>query len=86
MSFARNTFKYHVKVGLRTVDRGITYDLNRREAEMQKEFPGSRLQQIGRRTMREEALRWERRGGRRRYRRVPSGVPWWRRFFARLRG
>ena len=65
----RDTYKYHLKEGHRTVRRGITYDLERREAEHQKEHPGSRIKQIGRRTNREAALKWERNGGTRPYNR-----------------
>ena len=63
----RDTHKYHVKQGHKTVYRGITYDLERREAEHQKDFPGSEIKQVGRRTTREAALKWEREGGKRPY-------------------
>lgn len=63
----RNTQKYHLKKGPRVVHRGITSDLVRREAEHQEEFPESRIIQIGRRTTREAALDWERKGGKRPY-------------------
>ena len=63
----KNTYKYQLKQGHKVVHRGITYDLARRETEHQKEFPGSRIVQVGRRTAREAALRWEREGGKRRY-------------------
>lgn len=63
----RDTYKYHVKQGHKTVYRGITYDLERREAEHQKEFPRSRIGQVGRRTTREAAHKWEREGGKRPY-------------------
>ena len=52
----RDTYKYHVKQGRRTVHRGITYDLTRREAEHKREFPSSRVEQVGRRTTRDAAL------------------------------
>lgn len=65
----RDTYKYHLKDGHRVVHRGITNDLARREAEHQEEFPNSRIVQIGRRTTREAALDWERRGAKRPYRR-----------------
>ena len=64
----KDTYKYHLKRAHRTVYRGITYDLERREAEHQERFPGSRIKQVGRRTTREAALKWERNGGRRPYR------------------
>jgi predicted GIY-YIG superfamily endonuclease len=63
----RDCYKYHLKRGRRVVHRGITSDLTRREAEHQAEFPNSRILQIGRRTTREAALNWERRGGKRSY-------------------
>ena len=65
----RDTYKYHVKQGRQTVHRGITYDLRRREAEHQSEFPASRIEQVGRRTTRDAALQWEREGAKRPYRR-----------------
>ena len=68
----KDVYKYHLKVGNKTVHRGITNDLARREAEHKSGFPGSHIQQIGRRTTREAALLWERMGGKRRYeRRTP---------------
>jgi len=62
----QNTYKYHLKLGSKTIDSSITYDLTRREAEHQKEFPGSQVVQVGRRTTWPKALEWERRvkGGR----------------------
>lgn len=63
----RDTSKYHLKQGHKTVYRGITYDLERREAEHQKEYPGSEIKQVGRRTTRDAALKWEREGGKRPY-------------------
>lgn len=63
----RDSYKYHLKQGHKVVHRGVTNDPVRREAEHQEEFPGSRLAQVGRRTTREAALKWEREGGRRPY-------------------
>ena len=63
----RDYCKYQLKKGRRVIHRGITNDLTRREAEHQAEFPKSRILQIGRRTTREAALNWERRGGKRSY-------------------
>ena len=63
----RDTYKYHLKRGGKVVHRGITYDLERREVQHQEEFPGSKIDQVGRRTNRESALKWEREGGRRNY-------------------
>ena len=64
----KDTYKYHLKAGGKVIYRGITYDLIRREAEHQERFLGSRIEQIGRRTTHEAALRWARRGGKRPYR------------------
>lgn len=64
----RNTYKYQLKQGHKTVHKGITYDLERREAQHQEQFPGSRIKQVGRRVSRETALKWERDGGKRPYR------------------
>ncbi len=63
----RNTYKYHLKKGGKVVHKGITYDLARREAQHQEEHPGSRIHQVGHRVTREAALKWERQGGKRSY-------------------
>ena len=63
----KDTYKYHLKVGNKTVHRGITNNLERREAEHKGETPGSHIQQVGRPTTKEAALRWERMGGKRPY-------------------
>lgn len=60
---SRDTYKYHLKQGNRTVHKGITTDWKRREQEHQQEFPGSKLKRIGHRTTREKALEWEHKGG-----------------------
>jgi predicted GIY-YIG superfamily endonuclease len=65
MKERRDTYKYHVKVGRRVVYRGITNNLQRRGAEHKSRQPKSHIVQVGRRTTRERALEWERRGGRR---------------------
>ena len=57
---AHETYKYHLKQGNNVVYRGITYDLKRREAEHQKQFPGSHIVQVGRPATRDAALKWER--------------------------
>ena len=64
----RDTYKYHLKTGNKTVHRGITTDLTRREAEHQQTWPDSHIKAVGRRTTRESALKWERQGGKRQYR------------------
>lgn len=63
----KDTYKYHLKQGRKVVHRGITYDLARREAEHQQDYPGSGIEQVGRRTSREAALNWERKGAKRPY-------------------
>ena len=57
----KDTYKYRLKWGGKTVHYGITYDLALREAQHQNDYPGSRIEQVGRRTTREEALKWQRR-------------------------
>ena len=62
MSNNRDTYKYHFKVGNRIVHRGITNDLERREAEHRQEPRQSKghIKQVGNRTTRDAALAWER--------------------------
>lgn len=67
MEKERETYKYHMKQGKKVVHRGITYDLERREAQHQEEYPDSSIDQVGRKTTREAALKWEREGGKRSY-------------------
>ena len=64
----KDTFKYHLKKGNRVVFRGITYNLERRQSGHQAQYPGTQIKQVGRRTTRAAALRWEREGGKRGYR------------------
>ena len=59
----RNTYKYHFKDGNKVIHRGITNDPQRREGEHLQDFSGGHLKQIGRRTTRDAALKWERDGG-----------------------
>ena len=63
----RDTYKYQLKKGGKIVHSGITNDLNPREAEHQERFPGTKLKQVGRRVTKESALKWERQGGKRSY-------------------
>lgn len=67
MAKERDTYKYHLKEGKKVVYRGITSDLERREAQHQEEHPGSRIHQVGRKATRDSALEWEREGGKRPY-------------------
>lgn len=55
----RDTCKY-IYVHKRRVPHGITNDLDRREAEHRRRWPGGYIQQVGRRTTRSAALAWER--------------------------
>lgn len=66
----RDTYKYHLMKGRRSIHRGITNDLLSREAEHQIILPGVKIRQVGRRTTREAALKWEREGGKRGYNRL----------------
>lgn len=59
----RNTNKYQLRLGREIVHRGITNNLERREREHQKEYPGSKISKVGYKTTRKAALRWERDGG-----------------------
>ena len=59
MSKSRNTYKYHFKVGQKTVHSGITNDLERREKEHQQKWPSGHIKQAGRRTTGEAAREWE---------------------------
>ena len=58
---ARDTYKYHIKVGNKIVHTGITNDLHRRGREHQRDFgERSHIVQVGRAVSRESALEWER--------------------------
>ena len=59
----RDTFKYQFKEGNKIVHRGITNDLDRREQEHQEKTPSGHITQVGQRTTREAAEKWEREGG-----------------------
>lgn len=61
----RDTYKYHVQIDKKIVHRGITKDLEKRASQHKARWPNSRVVQVGRRTTREKALEWERRGGKR---------------------
>jgi len=63
MGKQRETKKYQLTQGRKIVHRGITNDLERRESEHQQQFPGSKINQVGRSTTRDAALQWERDGG-----------------------
>ena len=63
----KDTYKYQLKERRKVVHRGITYDLARRGVEHRKDFPNATIKQVGRRTTRDAALKWEREGGKRPY-------------------
>ena len=56
---ARNTYRYKLKVGDRTVLYGFTIDLQRREREHQRRWPNARVEQVGEPTTHREAWEWE---------------------------
>lgn len=57
---ARDTYKYHFKAGNKIVHTGITNDLDRREQEHKQAYGDSgHIKQVGRRTTRDAALKWE---------------------------
>ena len=56
----RDTYKYHLKQGDKIIRSGITNDLDRREKEHQRNYGKDvHVQQVGRRTTREDAREWE---------------------------
>ena len=59
----RDTCKYRFWYRGKVVHKGITNDLERREAEHQQRWPGGRIKQVGYRTTRSAARRWERDAG-----------------------
>ena len=61
MPVDRIAYKYHFKLGNKIVHTGITYDIDRREAEHRRE-PGwdkGHIKQVGLRTTRAAAREWE---------------------------
>ena len=59
MAKARNTFKYHFKIGNKIVHGGITKDLDRREQEHQQKWPKGHIKQVGRQNTEGAARKWE---------------------------
>ncbi len=57
----RDTYKYVLKVNGVIIYRDVTNDLVRRAIEHKARYPNSQVVQIGRRTTREQALKWKRR-------------------------
>ena len=58
---ARNTYKYHFKLGNKVVHTGITKDLDRREAEHRRKdgWNQGHITKVGKRTTPEGAKQWE---------------------------
>ena len=57
---ARKTYKYHFKMGKKTLYSGITKDLEKRERELKQEFgDAGYIKQVGSATTMDEALVWE---------------------------
>ena len=57
---ARNTYKYHFKIGNRIVHTGITNDLDSREQEHKRTFGvEGHVKSVGRATTMDAALKWE---------------------------
>lgn len=54
------TYRYRFKVDGRVVHHGITTDLQRREREHQKRWPGGTIEQVGQPTSHRDAWEWER--------------------------
>lgn len=59
MASNRNWRKYDYKIGNRIRHSGITKDLERRENEHQRRWPGGRIVQVGRATTEEASRKWE---------------------------
>ena len=61
----RDTYKYHFKKGNKIVHTGITYDIDRREAEHKSAHGWGKghIKQVGFRTTRDAALEWEQEQG-----------------------
>ena len=57
---ARDTYKYHFKIGRKILHTGITNDLDRREKEHKQNFGESgHIKKVGNATTRDAALKWE---------------------------
>lgn len=61
----RDTYRYHFIKDRKVAHRGITNDLERREAEHQNRYGNGSIRQVGPRVSRDSALKWERDGGKR---------------------
>ena len=54
------TYRYRFLVGTRVVHQGITTDLERRQREHRRRWPGGRIEAVGGPTSHAEAWEWER--------------------------
>ena len=54
----RDTYKYRLWWRAKIIMYHITSDLIRREIEHQTRWPGSHVEQIGRKTTRKDAIKW----------------------------
>ena len=59
MSRTKNTYKYLVKLGPRTVYVGVTTNLDRRAEEHRRRWPSATIERVGTVTTRARALAWE---------------------------
>lgn len=59
----RDTYRYQFKVGNKVVCAGTTSDLERREAEHRRRWPGGNIVQVGRKTTKQAARSWEKEKG-----------------------
>jgi hypothetical protein len=59
MSQKKDTYKYTVESGSRTVYVGVTTDLDRRAKEHRRRWPSATIRKVGLVTTRDQALAWE---------------------------
>ena len=59
MASRKDTYKYVVKSGSRTVYVGVTTDLDRRAEEHRRRWPTAAIDRVGSATTRAQALAWE---------------------------
>lgn len=63
----KDTYKYHVKIGQKVIDRGFCLNLIEKENEYKIKYPGCHLDQIGRICSYRSAIKWLHDGGKRSY-------------------
>ena len=59
MARMKDTYRYEVKSGQKTVYVGVTTDFDRRAAEHRRRWPSATIIKIGQVTTRADALAWE---------------------------